>query len=490
MQLSDIRQLATRSALLLSLGLAVGACSKAVNVEPSNSIDSANGYVTRDDVAAGLLGCYDAVQSSDYNGVAYPSMVGLISGEITFRGTFSTTYGVIGSNQALPDNIQIGNTWNAIYNAINRANYVLQESAKIDDPAFTTKTIVQAEARGLRAYHYMNLLALWGGTTQGYGYTDGLGVPLRLTATNNISTDIVAIPRSSEADVAKAIRDDLDFAINNLPAVATTGASSRMSKNAALVLRARFELRMRNYADALSYARQVPALANFATVGLTGTSAPDALWQIAFSNTDQNLYAFYWYPSPGGRNEFDPSTTLANAHPSGDLRRAINAVTTTTQVTVGSNSFTLSPGTTQKYYRTSSRDDAFNAVRYAEVVLTIAEAAAQTGDITTAVAQDNVIRVRAGLLPYVVGTAPTPAPSPAVAIYVSASAAPATILQDILLQRRLELAHEGHYWFDLRRTNTVQTALTTYTQTFRNLFPIPNREVTLTNNLIAQNPLY
>jgi hypothetical protein len=486
MQLLDIRQLATRSALLLSLGLSVGACDKAVNVEPSNSITSANGYVTRDDVTAGLLGCYDAVQSSDYYGVAYPSMVGLISGEITFRGTFTTTYGVIGSNQALPDNIQIGNTWNAIYVAINRANYVIQEGAKINDPAFTTKTTVLAEARALRAFHYMNLLAFWGGTSQGYGYAGGLGVPLRLTATNNISSDVVAVPRSSEEEVAKAIRDDLDFAIANLP----TGAGSRMNKNAALALRARFELRMRKYADALSFAQQVPVLANFATMGLTGTSAPDALWQVAFSNTDQNLYAFYWYPSPGGRNEFDPSTTLANAHPAGDLRRPINALTTTIQAAVGSNSFTLSPGTTQKYYRTSSRDDPFNAVRYAEVVLTVAEAAAQTGDITTAVAQDNVIRVRAGLLPYVIGTAPTPAPSPAVAVYVSATAAPATILQDILLQRRLELAHEGHYWFDLRRTNTVQTALPTYTQTFRNLFPIPNREVTLTNGLIAQNPLY
>jgi hypothetical protein len=470
MQLLDIRQLATRSALLLSLGLGLGACDKAVNVEPSNSIDSANGYVTREDVTAGLLGCYDAVQSSDYHGVAYPSMVGLISGEITFRGTFSTTYGVIGSNQALPDNIQIGNTWNAIYTAINRTNYVLQESAKINDPAFTTKAAVQAEARGLRAYHYMNLLALWGGTTQGYGYTGGLGVPLRLTATNNISTDIVAIPRSSEADVAKAIRDDLDFAIANLPTT-VTGSNSRMTKPAALALRARFELRMREYANALLYANQIVPLNNFATVGLTGTSAPDALWQVAFTNTDQNLYAFYWYPAPDGRNEFDPSTLLANAHPTGDLRRVINAVTTTTQATVGSNSFTLQPGTTQKYYRTASRDDAFNAVRYAEVVLTIAEAAAQTGDLTTATTQLNIIRSRAGLGATTATTA-------------------AGLVTDILLQRRLELAHEGQYWFDLRRTNTVQTALPAYTQNFRNLFPIPNREVTLTNGLIAQNPLY
>jgi hypothetical protein len=490
MQLINLRQLATRSALLLSLGLAAGSCNKATDVQPSNSLDSSGGYATRDDAAAGLLGAYDAVQSSDYNGLAYPSMAGLISGEIRFLGTFTTTYGVIGQNQALPDNIQIGNTWNAIYSAINRVNYLLQQVDRINDPAFTAKARIQAEARALRAYHYMNLIGFWGGNTQGFGYAGGLGVPLRLTPSTSIGAEVAAIPRSSEADVAKAIRDDLDFAIANL----NTGTGSRITKSSALALRARFELRMRNYASALTFAQQVPAISGFATSEATGTTSPDAIWQLVFSNTDQSQYAFYWYPSPGGRNEFDPSTALANAHPTGDRRRAINAVTTTSSITVGGNPYTISTGTTQKYYRTSSRDDPFNAVRYAEVVLTVAEAAAQTGDLTTALTQNNIIRVRAGLLPLVIGTPPSPAPSPAVAVYITPSSTDPTgsiaLLQDIFLQRRLELAHEGQYWFDLRRTNTVQTALPTYTQTFRNLFPIPNREVTLTNNLIAQNPGY
>lgn len=490
MQLSHLRQLATRSVLLLSLGLAIGSCKKATDVQPANNLDSGGGYATRDDAIAGLLGAYDALQSSDYNGLAYPSLAGLISGEILFRGTFTTTYGVVGQNQALPDNIQIGNTWNVIYNAINRVNYLLQQIDGINDPAFTAKTRIQAEARALRAYHYMNLIGFWGGSPQGFGYSAGLGVPLRLTPSTSIGDEVAAIPRSSEADVAKAIRDDLDFAIANL----TTGTGSRITKSSALALRARFELRMRNYASALSFAQQVPAISGFATAEATGTTAPDAIWQIVFSTTDQSQYAFYWYPSPGGRNEFDPSAALTNAHPTGDRRRAINAVTASTAITVGGNPYTLSTGTTQKYYRTSSRDDPFNAVRYAEVVLTVAEAAAQTGDLTTALTQNNIIRVRAGLLPLVIGTPPSPAPSPAVAVYITPSSTDPTgsiaLLQDIFLQRRLELAHEGQYWFDLRRTNAVQTALPTYTQSFRNLFPIPNREVTLTNGLIAQNPQY
>ncbi|OGX88769.1 hypothetical protein BEN47_08475 [Hymenobacter lapidarius] len=382
-------------------------------------------------------------------------------------GTFVTTYGVIGQNQTLPDNIQVGNTWNAIYRAISRANYLIQQSEKITDPAFPQAATI-AQARGIRALAYMDLLGLWGGSTQGYGFTGGRGVPLRLAPTTAIGPETQAIARASEVEVAAAIRADLDFAIANLQ---PGSGSNRLTKSSALALRARFELRERKYAEALSFAKQVPAIAGFATSAPTGTTAPDAIWQLFFSNTDQNSYAFFWYPAPGGRNEFDPGTTIAAAHPTGDLRRPINVVTATTPITVAGAPFTLSPGTTQKYYRTSTRDDRFNMIRYAEVVLTIAEAAAQTGALAEATTNLNMIRTRAGLAPTTATTA-------------------AALITDILLQRRLEFAYEGLYWIDLRRTNRIQTALPTYAETFRNLFPIPLREVQLTNNLIEQNPGY
>ena len=461
MQITNFRQLATRSALLLSLGLAVGACDKAVNVQPTNDIGSDAGFSTKEDSAAGLLGCYNALQDGDYDGVGFPSAVDLLAGDIREVGTYNTTFGLISQNQTAPDNVQVGNTWNAIYVAISRTNYLLQQSDKITDPAFP-KLDTQGQARALRAYHYMNLLALWGGSIQGYGYAGGLGVPLRLTPTTAIGPETQAIPRSTEAEVAAAIRADLDFAIANL----TAGTGSRVTKSSALALRARFELRMRNYANALAFAKQVPATDGFPTAEATGITTPDALWQLVFSNTNQNLFAFYWYPSPGGRNEFDPGTGFAAAHPTGDRRLAVNVATST-------------PGTTLKYTRTATRDDPFNVVRYAEVVLTLAEAAAQTGDLTTATAQLNVIRTRAGLAPTTATTT-------------------SDLVTDILLQRRLELAYEGNYWFDLRRTNTVQSVLGTvppalanaWNQTYRNLFPIPLREVNITNGLIAQNPQY
>ncbi|SET74037.1 RagB/SusD family nutrient uptake outer membrane protein [Hymenobacter actinosclerus] len=447
MYIPSFRKFATRSALLLSLGLGTVACDKALEVEPQNSISSDAGYSTKEDAAAALNGVYDALQLTDYYGVAFPTISDLISADERHVGTYTTTLGQIAQNQTLPENIQVQNTWDAIYIAINRANYLLQESEKITDPAFP-KLVTQAQVRAIRALCYMDLLGMWGGTDQGYGYSDGLGVPLRLTPTVAIGPSTEPVPRSSEADVAAAIRADLDFAIANL----AVGTGSRVGKNAALALRARFELRMRNYADALKFANQVPVLASFAASAPSGATT-DALWQLTYSATDTNLYAFWWFTS-GGRNELDPGANLAAAHPTGDKRLPIN-------VAAG--------GTTLKYTRTTTRDDPFNLVRYAEVVLTIAEGAARTGDLTTAAKQLDIVRTRAGL-------APTTA--------VTADA----LIKDILLQRRLELAYEGRYWYDLRRTNSVQTALPTYKETYRNLFPIPIREVRLGN--LVQNPKF
>jgi hypothetical protein len=458
MQATTIRQLATRTALLLTLGLGLGACDKALDVQPQNSLDSTSGFTTASDAAAGLIGCYDVVQASSYQQVSYPIWGELLSGNARHVGTFTTTFGQAFNNTVSADNIEISNMWSAIYAGVERCNYLLQQTETIADPTFTAavKATTQAETRALRAYHYMNLLAYWGGSTTGFGYTGGVGVPLRLIPVTS-TTDATPIARSSEADVVAAIRADLDFAIANLSSTTAAG-SFRITKNAALALRARLELWERNYADALKYAQQVPALASFATSVPSGV-ANDALWQLYFSTTDKNFMAFYFYPSAnGGRNEFDPATGFAALHPAGDLRIPINAPA-------------APAGVTLKYTSVANGTDYFSCVRYAEVVLTIAEAAARNGDLITANAQLSIIRKRAGL-PTVTLTSAT------------------ALITEILLQRRLELAFEGQYWIDLRRTNTVLTAQPTFTQTFRYLQPIPQREVNLTNGLITQNTGY
>ena len=270
-----IRQWAMRSSLLLTLGLGLGACDKAVDVQPQNSLSSASGYTTASDASAALIGCYDAIQYTSYNQISYPIWGELLSGNARHVGTFTTTYGQAFNNTITADNVEISNMWGAIYSGVERCNYLLQQSDNITDPTFTAaiKATTQGEVRCLRAYHYMNLLAYWGGSAQGYGYSSGVGVPLRLAPVTT-TAEATQIARSSEADVVAAIRTDLDFAVANLSATTAPG-STRVNKNTALALRARLELRLRNYADALTYAKQVPVFATFAATSPSGV-APDA----------------------------------------------------------------------------------------------------------------------------------------------------------------------------------------------------------------------
>ena len=452
---SFFRPAAARSAVLLTLGLGLGACEKILDQTPQDRLSASTGFQTKQDAEAGIRGCYDALQSANYYGIRYQSFADLVSGNIRHTGTFPT-FAQIAQNQILPDNVDIRNVWIAIYDGIQRDNFVIQSVSTLNDPSYNSTATI-GEARALRALNYMNLLGYWGGSAQGFGYPDGVGVPLRLTPTLAVGADTQPLPRASETEINAAIRADLDFAVANL---GNGGVSPRINKAAALALRARFELRQRNYADALKFANQVLA------AGGGKLAVNDNLFQLTFSVTDANQLAFFWFPaSAGGRNELSPSNELVTAHPAGDLRLPINVVT-------ASNATAVYPaGTTRKYYRIASNDDPVNVVRYAEVILTIAEAAAQTNDLITAQNQVNIIRTNAGLPPTTATTQ-------------------AALLTDILLQRRLELAHEGHYWFDLRRTNTVQTAIPAYTQVFRNLWPIPQQEIQNSAGVITQNMGY
>lgn len=451
--LASFRRLSSRSALLLALGLGLGSCEKMLDVKPQNNIDAVTGgLTTRQDVEAGLRGCYDALQSADYYGLRYQTFSDLIGQNIRHTGTFPT-FAQIYQNQILTDNVDVSNVWIAIYDGINRANFLIDQAGKLTDPAYNSRDAI-AQGRALRAYHYLNLLNFWGGSPTGFGDTGGLGIPLRLTATTAVGEQTKPIARATEAEVVAAIRADLDFAVKNL---ANTDGT-RITQATALALRARVELYQKKYADALIYANQIP------------DTTDDIMWQLRFSTTDPNQLAFFWFPAAaGGRNELDPSNELALAHPNGDARLPINVVTAST----ATDAYPV--GTTRKYSRIASSDDPVNLVRYSEVILTIAEAAARTNDLPTATTQVNIIRGRAGLAPV-------------------ANLSQEKLITEILLQRRLELAHEGHYWFDLRRTNTVQTAIPAFSQTFRNLWPIPQRETLNStvagNSIITQNPGY
>src|SRR5262245_40205889 len=122
---------------------------------------------------------------------------------------------------ALPvSHAYIQSIWGSAYDAINRANSVLDHVPNITmDEAL--KNRILAEAKFLRATHYFNLVRMFG------------GVPIKLHETQGL--DSLQVARNTAQEVYAQVETDLKEAINVLPSAKTyTGSDiGRASKGAA-----------------------------------------------------------------------------------------------------------------------------------------------------------------------------------------------------------------------------------------------------------------
>lgn len=437
---------------IVLLALCVAGCNIVDNQQPQNNLASSSAFSTPQGARAALLGCYDALQSANYYGTRYNLLPDLQGGNLTWTGTFPT-FAQIANRNVLTDNTDVTGMWNQIFYAINNTNQVIDKASKLQDPSFTDQNSVLGEAYFLRAFHYFNLVRYWG------------GVPLKLTPTDAVDVPTLQQSRNSVAEVYTQILADLNFAITN---IAQTNRA-RATVAAARALKARVHL----YRSSSGIANEWTDAITEATAASTGRTLAatfsdlyvarntnEVIWFLEFNSVDQNSLAFFLLPSTaGGRNELRPSASLQNAFQTIDVRRVPTNTT----------------GAPLKYYRVTTGDDYALIFRLAEMILIRAEAlvARNTGtDLTDAVTLINQIRARAGIAPY------------------SGAVTPTALADEVFLQRRLELALEGHYFFDLVRTGRASVVLTNPVwNNNQALFPIPLRETQANPNL-TQNPGY
>lgn len=447
----------------LGLLLSTSAC-EVLDVEPQASLPAETAFTTRIGVEAGLIGAYSSLQSGSYMGLRYWLFADLATDNVAHTGSFPS-FAQIEQNNILADNVEISNMWNTIYDGINRVNNLIVNIPNIKDAAFNNDQAL-GEARFLRAYHYFNLINYFGGSPTGYG-EGGVGVPLILTPTLS-PADAAPKARASESEVIAQVIQDLNFAQGTLP-VASRG---RATQAAASALLSRVYLYQKNYTAAAEEAKKVMDLNRFSLAAnyvdiYALKNTPEAIWELQFDPVNRNSIAFFWLPtSLGGRNEVSPTGALGSAHEAGDKRLAVNNFTSLY---------------TAKYTRISDGTDHVLLIRFAEVLLNRAEALARLGgenNLKEAVDLLNRIRVRAGLSRSF-GTMVD-----GIFVY-SPTLNQSEIVTAILQERRIELAHEGHHWFDLRRTNTTGIA-----DADKNLWPIPQREVLTSSGVITQNKGY
>jgi hypothetical protein len=147
------------------------------------------------------------------------------------------------------------------------------------------------------------------------------------------------------------------------------------------------------------------------------------------------------------------------------------------------------PGNTGAAFRYS--DHNYCDMRYAEVLLTAAEALAETsGPNAEAEGYVNQVRARARNAAGVAGTYPD---------NVQTGLPKAAFIDLVLEERRIELAFEWKRWYDLKRRNLGDIAFkganstephANFDATRDYLFPIPKTELDINPNLGPQNPGY
>ncbi|WP_409624507.1 RagB/SusD family nutrient uptake outer membrane protein [Belliella pelovolcani] len=227
-------------------------CDSFLDLDPISDATSTNAYNTASDAEAALVGVYDSFQAEYY-----------IWDNIIFSDVMSDNHYAGGDNPEIfaidnldiePVNGRLFNNWSQLFNAIFKANVVLDKVPMIEDPRIdlgNRRAQILGEAAFLRAYHYFQLVNLWG------------GVPIILTPTSSTNPEVTNVPRSSVEEVYNQIIEDLTFAIDDrLPYTYGSDASvnkARATRGAALALLAKVYAQKpnRDYAKVVEYADAV-----------------------------------------------------------------------------------------------------------------------------------------------------------------------------------------------------------------------------------------
>ncbi|WP_288425021.1 RagB/SusD family nutrient uptake outer membrane protein [uncultured Spirosoma sp.] len=381
-------------------------------------------------------------------------------------------YGQLDQFTTIPSNSLISSVWTQSYSTIQKANTVLNRIGSISYATDATRQARIGEMKFIRALLYFNLVRLYG------------DVPLVTQETTDPNA-YFGQGRTASSQVYDQIKKDLTEAISVLPT--TTSQPGRVVKTAAQSLLAKVHLTLKNYADAQTLLQTVVSSGQH-----TLMSNPADVFSISNENNKEIIFAVQFAPGVNGNTEgstmfqqFSPSGTVSGAkghdlptkslyglYNSADKRKS--AYLTATAAGTPWSKKLMQPTTVI----TDGGSD-FVVLRYADVLLMLAEVQNELGNTSGAATALNLIRTRAGL--------------------ANTTATTQSDLRSAIdLERRFELVGEGHRWFDLLRsgnavsvmndwfkTNNIQITITSNNL----LMPIPQSQIN-TDPSIKQNPGY
>lgn len=480
--------------LLVVVGLT--SCDLLENQEPQQSLPAEGGLETIADYESALIGAYDNVQefSNGDNSGQLAFLNDIITSDAGWTGSF-TTYVEVASQQMTSANGSIEGQWDGAYEAINASNVILSglgdleaEQSQIDN--------IRGQALFIRALEYYYLVQYfakpWGATSD----NSHLGVPLQLEPVT--SQDNFQQPsRSSVAEVYSQITTDLQTA----QGLITNTTPNRATNDAVTALLARIALIQGEWADAASLAGQVAdtqTLSSDVTEYFVNELSDESIFEIQHTTQDvpdpanTSLTAVY---NAGTRDDIQVTEEFLNATDqiiTSDQETALQAANQTaadTRVTQLLTGTTAGDSNTKKYEDVVNEADNVPVLRQSEMILTRAEALARDAATLADVPGEvydlvNAIRTRAINVTNDGG-------GPGNQALIEYSPADFTSKQElidaILLERRVELAFEGHRKTDLQRLQ--QNVGPSAWDADVIVFPIPQSQIDANEN-ITQNPGY
>jgi hypothetical protein len=404
-------------------------------------------------------------------------------------------------------NSTLSELWQAAYEGINRVNYLHQYKEKNlagQTVSFAGKEALFGEIYFLRAYYYFHLVRVFG------------DVPLFVEKRLSLS-ESASLTRATKAKVYQQIEDDLSTAITSLPAVQVE--KGRATKYAAQALLGKVLLYQQKYSEAATVLETVinanafRLVDDFGSIFLeSGENGAESIFEIQYSNNTpyynwagynrgQGNYAVQQcgirglngsadMPYAAGWSTNLPTQNLASAYAAGDQRKAVTVLDIeaykaanpsygiTYQVAPYKNTGLYNQKYLPRKGQTSGQVELnylnnFRIIRYADVLLMAAEAFNRSSPANDTKAQSylNLVRQRAFQ-----------------DNLHNSTATGSALLEEILEERRLELAMEGDRFFDLVRTGKAASKITGFTANKHEVFPIPQQEVIVSN--LTQNPGY
>lgn len=516
---------------LLAATLVLTACDKdLLNKVPNDRISNDIFWKTEADAILGANAAYnnlDDLQIFFWDGI---SDIGHVNATTSLVAEF-----VRGQHTSLTPRVRA--EWAARYDGIFAANTFFANIGKVQGANPQVITRLHGEVRTLRVYHYIQLASVFG------------DVPL-ITAPIDIATG-KTIARTEVSKIWDFVAEELDKAVTELPV--TQAEKGRITKGAALALKARAMLRANRLQQAADAAKAVidlntytlyPAYKNLFTYAaesnsevilekgfLTGTYSHN-VFQLMAPYSQKSSFTTYVptktyvdaFEMKNGKaitdptSGYNPATPYANRDPrlgysiyvQGDVlpNNTIYRPTPGSGApdAVGSTFLATSTGFNVKKYINATdfvtpATSGLNIIllRYAEVLLTYAEAKIELNQIDASVYKAiNDIRQRADVMMPVIAPGRTQAELRAI----------------VRNERIVELGFEGLRYFDIKRWKLAENVYTgkiygmTYTNAAGNLvtvevpaiqrafsgnrdylWPIPFEEILLNSNL-TQNPNY